>query len=331
MIDSKMREFVQSYINIDTKINDLWSLCSILKSTYGNDAGKINIRDLFRLAVEPKPVELPVPRQPIGLGDVKFSPDTVDNIIRDRERKAEKKPPAEPGVLSGHKCNKPWCGTCQPSSVIDFEGSSEAHEAKCGALLLRVIFNDLGDRIFVVGDIIAKKDRIYEAFQHAGISMECIIKIWAPVNIGLALHDLVGKPIHGLVLEVTKDRQRASHYCIRRVTEEKENVRTWPEVPSEEKFPKSLPPLKNRRMNALESNQCLRVLWDRRKLHPNGYDLDTARKVLNKQDMTCYEWKEVCEKKIRSKTIPGMKYMLVTVGSSENDGRCVAKAFREIV
>ena len=222
MIDQKMRKFVQSYINIDTKINDLWNLCSILKSTYGEDAGKINIRDLFCVTVEPKPVELLVPRRPIGLGvEVKWSPDAVDNIIRERERKVVK-PAVEPGVLSGHKCNKPWCGTCQPDVFSDgFKKAVVAHKEKCGALLLQTIYNELRNKIFIASEIMSKKDCIHEAFQNAGLSLECVLKTWTPVNMGLVLHGLAGKAINGLVLEEVKDRKRWTHYRIRQVDEQR--------------------------------------------------------------------------------------------------------------
>jgi len=142
MIDSKMREFVQSYINIDTKINDLWSLCSILKSTYGNDAGKINIRDLFRLA----PVELPVPRQP------------VDNIVRNRERRL--------------------------SSGTDTY-------VKSSRLLAETLLKVFGLGYFRVSGVIANRSIIDKVFSDNNLPLKVLIVDWHPVNVEIALKNLV--------------------------------------------------------------------------------------------------------------------------------------------
>jgi len=163
MIDSKMRQFVQSYINIDTKINDLWNLCSILKSTYGEDAGKINIRDLFRLAVEPKPVELTVPQQPIGLGvQAKCDPGMVaENVIRDRERKIEDT------------------------------------YAKCVTQLMDTLTRVFGETSFTARDVINRKCYIQDAFTGAGLPVETVIKDWSVMTVvgvlrKLPLYDVGG-------------------------------------------------------------------------------------------------------------------------------------------
>ena len=159
MIDQKMRNFVQSYINIDTKINDLWNLCSILKSTYGEDAGKINIRDLFRLTVEPKPVELPVPRQPIGLGvEVKWSPDTVDDIVKERERK--------------------------------LSSETEIH-VKSSRLLAETLLKLFGLGYFRVNGVIANRHIIERTFTDNNLPLKVLVADWHPVNVEIALRNLI--------------------------------------------------------------------------------------------------------------------------------------------
>ena len=182
MIDQKMRTFVQNILDGELKIKDLVKVRDALVLIYGASADDIPLRSLLLVGNKAPPVELPAQRQPIGLGvEVKWSPDTVDNIIRERERKVVK-PATEPGVLSGHKCNKSWCGTCQPN--VDTY-------VKCSKLLAETLLKLFGLGYFRVNGVIAERSIIEKVFADANLPLKDLICTWAAVDVEIALKNLV--------------------------------------------------------------------------------------------------------------------------------------------
>ena len=83
-------------------------------------------------------------------------------------------------------------------------------------LLLQALYDELGDRLFVVKDVLDRQRIIRTTFHDAGIPSETVIKSWDPTSVGLALHKIEGGfTTTGLMLESAgKNRRGGTQYRI---------------------------------------------------------------------------------------------------------------------
>ena len=113
-------------------------------------------------------------------------------------------------------------GILESAGFRDFLGNEQQkwlnadEEIEARTLLLQTLYEDLGERTFVVKDVLDRQRIIRTAFHEAGIPSETLIKTWDPTNVGLALHKIEGGfTTVGLMLESAgKNRRGGTQYRV---------------------------------------------------------------------------------------------------------------------